>query len=86
MDKRKRMVYISTIETETSAMTKLPARLAAEFCADYVEEIPYDVRRSALDAIERMNLNADKFSNADWHAIDSKQEAILSVADAWLQP
>ncbi len=64
-------------------MTKLPAILASEFCAGFVEDIPRDVRLSAVDAIERMNLNAEKFPNADWDRIDRKQAAINEIGAAW---
>lgn len=64
-------------------MTKLPAVLSAEFCADFVEDIPRDVRLSHIDAIAKMNAHPERFPNADWAAIDKKHEAILLVADAW---
>lgn len=64
-------------------MTKLPALLASEFCADNVEDIPRAVRLSAVDAIERMNMNAEKFPNADWDNIDRKYAAIIQVGSAW---
>lgn len=64
-------------------MTKLPTTLAAEFCADHVEDIPRDIRLAAIDAIAAMNTHPERFPNADWDAIDKKHDAILSVADAW---
>lgn len=83
VDKCKREIYLVSVKQRENVMTKLPPVLAAEFCADCVEDIPLDVRLSTADAIRRMSMNADKFPNADWDAIDRKEAAILSVADAW---
>lgn len=66
-------------------MTRLPRILAEEYCSDYVEELPADVRLSALEAIRRINSSPERFPNADWDFLDRKHEAILTVIDAWVK-
>jgi hypothetical protein len=67
-------------------MTPMPMILQEEFGATHVEEVPYDIRRSNWDANVRINLNADKFPNADWDKVHAMSDAMSTVADVWLNP
>lgn len=68
------------------ALTELPNLLRAENCCDYVEEIPYAIRVSQLTALERVQLNPEKFPHADQESVAEQLDAITEVLSAWLSP
>ena len=61
--------------------TKLPAILAEHFLADYVQDIPVDIRKNNLEALDRIFASPEKFPNANWDALHAQHEAILLLTD-----
>lgn len=62
---------------------KLPAVLATHFCADYVEDIPRDIRVSNLAAWERIFAEPEKYPKADWKSLEQLYSAALALSDVW---
>lgn len=64
-------------------MTKLPAILAEQFNADYVEDIALDVRLSVWDSFMMITQFPSRFPNANFNKIEQMMEAISDVHGVW---
>lgn len=65
------------------ACTKLPPRLAAHYCADYAEEVGFDLIRQNADCWDRILASPANFPKADFDTIEALRtdaECVLLAA------
>jgi len=62
---------------------RLPAVLAEHFCADYVSDIPRDIRVSSLKSWERVFAAPENYPKADWKSLEKLYSSALSLSDVW---
>ena len=63
--------------------TKLPAVLAEYYLEDYLQDIPRDIRKDSLEALDRIFAAPERFPNANWDALHARHEAMLLLAMEW---
>lgn len=67
----------------STSMTRLPGILAEYFLADYVEDVPLDMRDNAYHSSIRVLDSPADFPNADLEKCLDIVEAVESLGDAW---